>query len=342
MVQPVVPPLKPMLAKLTSGIPRGEGLIYEPKWDGFRAVVFGDGQRIELRSRNDRPMNRYFPEVEQALADALSRRCVVDGEIIMPTDAGLDFDALQMRLHPAASRVAKLAAETPASFVAFDLVAVDDEDLRSTPLSGRWDRLTGVLTGPAATTPEEPALAPGPRVWLTDRTTDPEQAEAWLRDLERFGLDGVIAKHRDLPYAPGERVMHKIKHRRTADCVVGGYRIHKDGEGVGSLLLGLHDPGGALHFVGHTSSFKARERRELLELLRPLERDGGFEGGRAPGEASRWSAGKDPTYVAVEPRLVCEVAYDHMQGPRFRHAATFLRWREDKSPAECTFDQVSR
>lgn len=329
-----------MLAKTEESIPRGDGWIYEPKWDGFRTIVFRDGDALHLRSRRDRPLNRYFPEVERTLRAGLPDRCVVDGEIVLPTPRGLDFDALQLRLHPAASRVELLATSTPASFVAFDLLALDELDLRAIPLEERLARLEARLRASLEPGAAEIATAAGPRLYPTPRTSDPEEAARWLEELEAVGLDGVIAKRSDLRYAPGERVMVKVKHRRTAECVVAGYRVHKDGKGVGSLLLGLYD-GELLHYVGHTSSFKAAERRELLELLRPLRAERSFDGEWGPGGPSRWRPEQDTEFVAIRPELVCEVSYDFMQGDwRFRHAARFLRWRDDKRPEECTFGQV--
>lgn len=335
----VAPPIKPMLAKVSEQIPRGDGWIYEPKWDGFRTLVFRDGNELHLRSRNDRPMNRYFPEVAEMLLKGLPERCVVDGEIILPTPSGLDFDALQLRLHPAASRVQLLAGETPASFVAFDLLAHGSKDLRAAPLHARQDTLDNVLDAAIPATVEEPATKAGPCLFLTPRTTDPDEAERWFESLERLRLEGIIAKRLDLPYVAGERVMIKVKHRRTADCVIVGYRSHKQG-GVGSLLLGLYD-GDDLRYIGHTSSISTAERHKLLELLEPLHKESPFEGDWGPGGPSRWSQGRESEWHSIDPVLVCEVSYDYMQaGQRFRHAARFLRWRDDKRPEECTFDQV--
>lgn len=342
-----------MLAKLQPELPRGEGWRYEPKWDGFRAIVFRDGDEIRIESRDHRPLNRYFPEVEAALRRALPERSVVDGEIVLAgPDGRLEFDQLQLRLHPAESRVRKLATEIPASFVAFDLLAEGDRDLTRTPLAERRARLETLL-------PVEERM-PGDgretQVLLTPQTADPDEAAVWFDAFEPLGLDGIVAKREDLMYVPGQRVMVKVKHRRTADCVVGGYRLSKSGDGIGSLLLGLYDDDGVMHFIGHTSSFRAAERRQILEKLRELGEPPEGEGwsgapwagqapgpGRArlPGEPSRWSSGKDLSWFAVPPVLVCEVAYDFLQGGhRFRHAATFLRWREEKRPEECTFDQV--
>lgn len=345
MTLPVAPPVQPMLAKISEEIPCGEGWIYEPKWDGFRTLVFKDGDEVWLRSRKDRPMNRYFPEIERLLLKELPESCVIDGEIILPSPKGLEFDVLQLRLHPAASRVNKLADETPTSFVAFDILALRADDVRERALSERLEVLGGLLDRSRPAVARDLATAPGPELYLTPCTDDADVATDWFDDLEKVGLDGIIAKRTSLPYSPGERVMLKIKHRRTADCVVGGYRPHKHG-GVGSLLLGLND-GGNLRYVGHTSSFNAATRRELLALLDPLRNepnttfgDGVTDWG--PGGPSRWSAGRDVDWVSLVPELVCEVSYDYVQsGYRFRHAARFLRWRDDKAPGECTFDQVA-
>jgi ATP-dependent DNA ligase len=330
-----------MLAKLQEEMPRGEGWIYEPKWDGFRTIVFRDGDEVTLRSRNDRPLNRYFPEVEKMLLDGLPDQCVVDGEIIMPTENGLDFDGLQNRLHPAASRVNKLAGETPASFVAFDLIAVDGEDLSDAPLHERQAKLDKLLDAAAPKSPTEPALHAAPCLFLTPRTTDPDEAQSWFVDLERVGCDGIIAKRADLKYQPDVRAMVKIKHRRTADCVVIGYREHKNG-GVGSLLLGVYDEQGRIRFVGHTSSFSAKERKELVSKLEPLRSPPpeGLDTEWGPGGQSRWSGGREGEWISIENSLVCEVSYDYVTGDRFRHAARFHAWREDKDPKECSFDQL--
>jgi ATP-dependent DNA ligase len=336
------PPIEPMLAKLAHELPAGEGWLFEPKWDGFRAIVFRDGDRVYLQSRDLKPLDRYFPELLAPLRAALPERAVVDGEIVIAAEDGLDFDALQMRLHPAASRVARLAAETPSSFVAFDLLAEGDQDLRERPQSERRARL-------------ETALArAGGQVHLTPSTRDRAVAQDWFHRFEGAGLDGVVAKHESTTYQPGKRVMIKVKHTRTADCVVGGFRWHKSGPGelVGSLLLGLYDEAGALHHVGFTSSFTAVARRQLAKELAPLRQDaleahpwrewGGADEGavRMPGAASRWNQGKDLSWEPVRIERVCEVAYDHLQGDRFRHAATFRRWRPDKRPADCRYDQL--
>jgi ATP-dependent DNA ligase len=331
-----MPPVAPMLAKLQAEIPVGEGWLYEPKWDGFRAVVFRDGDEIYIGSRDKRPFLRYFPELEEPFRTALPDRCVVDGEIVIATREGLHFDALLMRIHPAESRVRLLASDTPATYVAFDLLAEDDEDLSGAPTAERRARLERML--PTADTDRTP---PALDVLSTPQTKDIDEARDWFEGLEALGLDGLIARRADSPYSPGKRTMVKLKHKRTADCVVGGYRPGKDGTGIGSLLLGLYDSDDSLHYIGHTSSFKAAARRELLQELRPLEDpEGGFGPSRMPGGPSRWTGGKDTSWVALRPVLVCEVSYDYMQGHRFRHAATFVRWRDDKSPQECTIDQV--
>jgi ATP-dependent DNA ligase len=272
---------------------------------------------------------------------------VIDGEVVIADEKGLDFESLLLRIHPAASRVKMLAETTPASFVAFDLLAEGNNDLRSTDMTERRSLLEKALEGFAL--PEEPtekdaiaALADAPRVMLTPQTDDADEADRWFEEFERIGLDGVIAKPADLLYVPGERVMVKVKHRRTADCVIGGYRLSKAGDGIGSLLLGLYDDSGVLHYVGHTSSFKAAQRRELLAELKPLEGGTSFVGGRAPGGPSRWTGDKDVSWVPLEPSLVCEVSFDYMQGARFRHAARFVRWRPEKPPRDCSFGQLPR
>ena len=332
-----------MLAKAADELPEGEGWIYEPKWDGFRCIVFRDGDEVELGSRNERPLTRYFPEVVAAVCRHLPARCVIDGEILIPGAVGLDFDALLQRIHPADSRVQKLAAETPASFVAFDLLAVGDRDLTELPLSERRAMLESVATT-------------RPPIFVTPISTDIATAKDWFSRFEGAGLDGVVAKRADLPYRPGERVMVKVKHRRTADCVVAGYRIHKDGNGVGSLLLGLYDDSGDLQHVGVASSFTAKRRRELLEELRPLL-DGALdghpwqgwaeavereqaEGRRMPGAVSRWNAKKDLSWTAIRAERIAEVRFDQLQGRRFRHATSFVRWRPDREPSSCTYDQL--
>ncbi|MFI8974570.1 ATP-dependent DNA ligase [Nocardia asteroides] len=340
---PVLPPVRPMLAKSTPSLPREPGLSYEPKWDGFRCIVFRDGDEIELGSRNDRPLTRYFPELADLLKEALPPRCVVDGEIVVVTDQGLDFDTLQQRLHPAASRVTKLAAETPASFVAFDLLALGERDLTTAPFTERRRELESLLDA-----------APG-RIHLTPITQDPDVAQDWFTRFEGAGFDGVMAKADDLPYLQDKRVMLKIKHERTADCVVAGYRLHKDGEGVGSLLLGLFDDEGNLHHVGVASSFTAVRRRELLSELAPLRENALADHpwrnwadavaqanaeGKMPGGVSRWTGGKDLSWEPLRPELVAEVRYEHVQSGRFRHGGRLVRFRADRTPESCTYAQL--
>ena len=340
---PIAPPVEPMLAKLTDELPPEGGFLFEPKWDGFRAIVFRGGGELFIQSRDLRPLDRYFPELHEALLDGLPDGCVVDGEIVIATPDGLDFDALQMRLHPAASRVAKLAREIPASFVAFDVLAAGGADLREAPQEERRARLEDLAGG---------ALAP---IHLTPMTRDRTVAAEWLDRFEGAGLDGVMAKPLDGVYQPGKRAMLKIKHARTADCVVAGFRWHKAGPGelVGSLLLGLYDDHGRLHHVGVTSAFTMATRRALAQELAPLREHAlddhpwrewaeAMEGGttRMPGGQSRWSAGKDLSWEPLRVERVCEVKYDHMQGDRFRHAAVFQRWRPDKPPRECRYDQL--
>ena len=322
-----------MLAQLKPEIPRGDEWRYEPKWDGFRALVFFDGKSAYLQSRDLKPLARYFPELQADLERVLTRPMVLDGEVVIVTNDGLDFDALLMRIHPAESRVRKLAAETPSSFVAFDLLAIDGDDLREAPFGDRRARLESAL-----------AEASKP-VYLTPMTSDFDLASRWFAEFEGAGLDGVVAKRADEPYRPGVRSMLKIKHLRTADCVVGGFRWYKGSEGkaIGSLLLGLYDEQGVLHHTGHTASFKGPERIELAAKLAPYrtdDEDEGFGGGRTPGSPSRWTGGKDVSWIRLRPELACEVTFDHLQGERFRHAATFRRWRPDKPPEQCTYDQL--
>jgi ATP-dependent DNA ligase len=337
---PVMPPVAPMLAKLARVLPEADDLVYEPKWDGFRCIVFRDVDEVELGSRNEKPLTRYFPELIEPLRLALPARAVVDGEIVIAGPRGLDFDALLQRIHPAASRVELLAGTTPASFVAFDLLALDDRDLRSTPFSERRALL-------------EQALADAsPPVPLTPATADPAVARDWFSRFEGAGLDGVVAKRADLPYREDERLMMKVKHERTADCVVAGFRWHKSGPIVGSLLLGLYDDNGVLHHTGVTASFTMARRRELVDEIEPYRRPSlaghPWEawaaaeptGGRTPGAPSRWNAKKDLSWEPLAPELVCEVAYDNLQGNRFRHATTFRRWRPDRDPRSCTYGQL--
>lgn len=333
-----MPPVSPMLAKPVSGFP--ENCSYEPKWDGFRSIVFRDGDEIEIGSRNERPMTRYFPELVEGFLRELPERCVVDGEIILVRAGKLDFEALQLRLHPAASRVALLASQTPAAFVAFDLLAIGDEDLTAQPFSLRRARLAQALA------------AAGPPVHLTPATTDQELARQWFVDFEGAGLDGIIAKPLDGLYVPDKRTMFKIKHERTADCVVAGYRLHKSGaEAIGSLLLGLYKDDGSLASIGVIGALPMSERLRLFTELQPLvtsfeahpwnwaqppdaERDRRWSAG------SRWSAGKDLSFTPLRPERVVEVRYDYMEGERFRHTAQFSRWRPDRTPRSCTFDQL--
>ena len=340
MQLPVMPPVSPMLAKAAGTLPVGDQLLYEPKWDGFRCIVFRDGDDVELGSRNERPLTRYFPELLDPLRAALPDRAVVDGEIVIASTDGLEFEALLQRIHPAASRVAMLAETTPASFVGFDLLAVDDRDLRAVALGERRKLLEEALSGAA------------PPVHLTPATTDPKVAADWFARFEGAGLDGVVAKNTLLPYREGERVMVKVKHERTADCVVAGFRWHKKGGIVGSLLLGLYDEAGVLHHVGVTASFTMARRAELVDEIAPYRRDhlAGHpweqwavpmeSTGRTPGAPSRWNAKKDLSWEPLDPVLVCEVAYDHLQGDRFRHGTTFRRWRPEREPSSCTYSQL--
>jgi ATP-dependent DNA ligase len=339
---PVLPPVKPMLAKPVATIPQGR--LYEPKWDGFRSIIFRDGDEVEIGSRNERPMTRYFPEVVEAVKANFPSRAVIDGEIIVAdTERNtLDFEALQQRIHPAASRVTLLSVETPASFVAFDLLAVGDEDLMERPFSERRARLEQVLADAA------------PPVHITPLTDDHDVATTWFEQFEGAGLDGLIAKLPDQTYQPDKRVMTKIKHERTCDCVVAGYRVHKSGPDViGSLLLGLHDERGVLASVGVIGAFPMERRRELFEEMQPLVTE--FEGHpwnwaahqqgeRTPrkNEGSRWNNGKDLSFVPLRPERVVEVRYDYMEGTRFRHTAQFVRWRPDRTPESCTYEQLER
>jgi ATP-dependent DNA ligase len=338
---PVMPPIKPMLAKSVAEIPRGE-FSFEPKWDGFRSIVFRDGDDVEIGSRNERPMTRYFPEVVEAITVNLPERCVVDGEIVVPDPDGkrLEFETLQQRIHPADSRVKLLAVQTPAHLVAFDLLALEERNLMKEPFAERRRLLEDAL-----------AKVRSP-IHMTPATTDREVAVAWFEEFEGAGLDGVIAKPLDVTYQPDKRVMFKIKHERTADCVVAGYRVHKtDAHAVGSLLLGLYDEGGDLANIGVVGAFPMAKRRKLFEELQPLVTS--FEGHpwnwgqeetgtRSPrhSEFSRWSAGKDLTFVPLRPERVVEVKYDHMEGERLRHTAQFVRWRPDRDPRSCTYDQL--
>lgn len=334
-----------MLSKAADALPAGEGWLFEPKWDGFRALVFRDGAELFIQSRDLRPLDRYFPELRAPLQQALPQRCVVDGEVVIVGRRGLDFEALLLRIHPAESRVQLLAAQTPASFVVWDLLALDEEDLRELPLAERRQRLEAVLR-------------PVKAVRLSPATQDRSLAEDWFRRFEGAGLDGVMAKRLDSPYRAGERTMVKVKHQRTADCVVAGFRWQKGGRGslVGSLLLGLYDDAGVLQHVGVTAAFPDAVRRSLVTELAPLreaalaghpwrgwadaQEEAAERGRRLPGASSRWNRGKDLSWEPLRPERVCEVAYDHLQGKRFRHAAQFLRWRPDKRPQDCRYDQL--
>jgi ATP-dependent DNA ligase len=339
---PVMPPVAPMLAKSVAAIPGG-AMSYEPKWDGFRSIIFRDGAEVEIGSRNERPMTRYFPEVVAAVQASLPERCVIDGEIVIPDGQGrrLDFEALLQRIHPADSRVRMLAEQTPAAFVAFDLLALGDQDLSGEPFSARRDALAQALAG---------AKAP---VYLTPATTDAGLAEVWFSQFEGAGLDGVIAKPLGGTYQPDKRAMFKIKHERTADCVVAGYRLHKgSADAVGSLLLGLYNADGGLASVGVIGAFPMGTRKKLFAEMQPLVTT--FDGhpwnwaeqaqaaARNPraAEGSRWNAGKDLSFVPLRPERVVEVKYDHMEGTRFRHTAQFVRWRPDREPESCGFSQL--
>ncbi len=323
-----MPPVAPMLAKVARSLPTEAGTLFEPKWDGFRCIVFRDGDEVELGSRNEKPLTRYFPEVVDAVRRELPTRVVVDGEIVVAGAAGLDFEALLQRIHPAESRIRRLASETPASFVGFDLLALGDRDLRALPFAERRALLVEALAGA------------GPAVHVTPCTDDREVAGDWFRRFEGAGLDGVVAKAPDLAYREDERVMVKVKHQRTAECVVAGFRWHKTGPVVGSLLLGLYDGAGVLHHVGVSAAFTMDRRRALVAELEPYRTDRSAFTGRAPGGPSRWNAGRDLAFEPLRPELVCEVAYDHLQGDRFRHATSFVRWRPDRAAESCTYAQL--
>lgn len=341
---PVSPPLAPMLARSVAHIPSPEtiqgGYGYEPKWDGFRCIIFRDGNDVVLGSRNEKPLTRYFPEVVAAARHALPTRCVLDGELFVALDGRLEFERLLERIHPADSRVNRLADETPASFVAFDLLALGDTSHLESPFATRRERLEPVLDGVDAP------------VYLTPLTRDTDEAAAWFSQFEGAGLDGVVAKPLAAAYTPGVRTMLKVKHSRTADVVLAGYRLHKSSTPaaplLGSMLLGLYDESGALQHVGVSASFTAARRAELFEQLQPLvsddhehpwhAEDAGSD--RRPGGQTRWNAGKDLSYVPLDPRLVLEVGYDHMEGTRFRHTAQFKRWRPDRDPRSCTYEQL--
>ncbi|GGO43369.1 ATP-dependent DNA ligase [Streptomyces daqingensis] len=339
MELPVMPPVKPMLAKLAARIPAG--MQYEAKWDGFRAIVFRDGDETEIGSRTGKSLKRYFPELDAALRENLPERCVLDGEIVIAQDGRLQFEALQQRIHPAESRVRLLAERTPASFIAFDALALGDESLMDTPLTERRRSLVEALRD---------ARDP---VFVAPATEDEELARQWFDQFEGAGLDGVVAKRLDSPYRPDERIMVKVKHERTADCVLAGLRPHKSGEGVGSLLLGLYDDAGTLQHVGVCASFTMSRRRELMSELEPLrmetpeghpwahwQREEAHAESRMPGAPSRWTGTKDLSWLPLRPERVCEVAYDHMEGDRFRHTTQFRRWRPDRDPRSCTYAQL--
>ena len=341
MQLPVMPPIAPMLAKAVSSLPQGQ-YLYEPKWDGFRSIIFRDGDDVEIGSRNEKPMTRYFPELVEALKHNLPERCVVDGEIVMvgPDGTRLDFELLQQRIHPAASRVKLLAEQTPARFVAFDLLALGDTDYTQKPFAERREALVAALKQAR------------PPVSVTAATDDPDLAQDWFDRFEGAGLDGIVAKPLDAPYAPNKRTMAKLKHERTADCVLAGYRVHKSGPDViGSLLLGIYDDGGVLTNVGVAGSFSMARRKELFAELQPLvageeghpwaseEQEAGTRTPRN-SEGSRWSGKKDLSFVPLRPERVVEVKYDHMEGERFRHVAQFVRWRPDRDPESCTYAQL--
>ena len=341
MQLPVMPPVKPMLAKLVPTIPTGE-LSYEPKWDGFRSIVFRDGDEVEIGSRNERPLTRYFPELVEAVKANLPERCVVDGEIIVVVGDRLQFEVLSQRIHPAASRITMLSEQTPASFVAFDLLALGDDDLTPRPFEQRRAALEQALTDAAAP------------VHLTPATRDPELAQQWFSQFEGAGLDGVVAKPLAGTYQPDKRTMFKIKHQRTADCVVAGYRVHASGpDAIGSLLLGLYNDEGELASVGVIGAFPAARRKELFTELQPLvttfdghpwdwagQQEEGATRNPRSSEFSRWNVGKDLSFVPLRPDLVGEVRYEHMEGDRFRHTAQFNRWRPDRDPRSCTYEQL--
>src|SRR3954465_8670426 len=339
---PVLPPVKPMLAKAATKLPIGDGVYYEPKWDGFRCVVFRDGDEVELGSRNERPLTRYFPEVVTAVKANLPEKCVIDGEIVVPRGDRLHFEDLLQRIHPAESRINLLAERTPASFVAFDLLALGDESLLEVPFAERQARLRTTLDGVE------------PPVYLTAISRDVATAERWFETFEGAGLDGVVAKAADLPYGPDQRLMTKVKHVRTADCVVAGFRWHKSGPVVGSLLLGLYADAGTLQHIGVAPSFPMKRRAELVEELEPYRAqalDGhpwqdwanaqtGEDGEhRMPGATSRWNAGKDLSWVPLRPELVVEVKYDQLEGSRLRHTGHFQRWRTDRDARSCTYER---
>jgi ATP-dependent DNA ligase len=337
---PISPPLAPMLAKAVKTMPQGD-LLYEPKWDGFRCIVFRDGDEVELSSRGEKPLTRYFPELVEVVKRELPERCVVDGEIVLRDGSVLNFDGLSQRIHPAASRVKLLSEQMPASFVAFDLLALGDESLMEVPFGERRQRLVDALAG---------ARAP---IHVTPASDSYDTALRWFAEFEGAGLDGVIVKPRTITYQPDKRVMFKVKHERTADCVVAGFRWHKSGPIVGSLLLGLYNADGSLQHVGVAASFPMKRRAELVEELAPYRaqdlaghpwegwaRQDEATADRMPGAVSRWTGKKDLSWVALRPELVCEVAYEAMEGNRFRHTARFRRWRSDRTPESCDYEQL--
>lgn len=342
MQLPLMPPVEPMLARSVPDLPIADGMTYEPKWDGFRCIVFRDGDEVELGSRGRKTLTRYFPEVVGRVLAGLPERCVIDGELVCVLrddgPARLDFDTLSQRIHPADSRVRLLAEQTPASLVAFDLLALGDENLTGVAFGQRRLRLTDTLAGGAD------------GIHLTPTTTDAETGRDWFARFEGAGLDGVVAKPAGQTYQPGKRAMYKIKHARTADCVVAGFRWHKTGRVVGSLLLGLYDTAGTLHHVGVSSSFTAARRAELVDELAEYRTDAGrdhpwlssatADGQRVPGGPSRWTGTRDLSWAPLRPELVCEVGYDHLEGDRFRHTTQFKRWRPDRRPASCGYDQL--
>jgi ATP-dependent DNA ligase len=344
MKLPINPTILPMLAKRVSALPEGDEWIFEPKWDGFRALFFRDGDELFIQSRDEKPLIRYFPELVEPLKAQLPAQCVLDGEIVIAIDGALEFDALQLRLHPAESRVRKLAEESPAAIVFFDVLALNGEDLREVPFAKRRSTLEKIL---------KKARAP---LHITPATRDRALASDWFKRFEGAGLDGVMAKGTRICYEPNKRVMLKVKHEREADCVVAGFRWHKDlkGKAVGSLLLGLFDDKKTLHHVGVCASFTAEKRRELVTFLEPYRDDAlakhpwkewaaidtDASAQRKPGSGNRWNVGKDMSWVPIRPELVAQVAYDHMQGDRFRHTAQFRRWRQDKKPKDCDYEQL--
>jgi ATP-dependent DNA ligase len=343
MTLPLKPPLEPMLAKLARELPPDGDVLYEPKWDGFRCIVFRDGDDLDLQSRNQKPLLRYFPELREPLLEQLPEQVVLDGELVVANERGLDFDALQLRQHPAESRVRKLAAEIPASYVAFDVLALGDESLLDTPFAGRRKQLEKMLRKAK------------PPIYLTPATPDRDVASDWFKRFEGAGFDGVVAKAVADTYHPAKRSMIKVKHERTCDCAVAGFRVHKDGNGVGSLLCGIYDDDGELHHVGVASGMSAALRAELLQDIEPLRKNAledhpwrgwaeamteAASGGRMPGGPSRWNATKDLSWEPLRIERVAEVEYEGMLNGRFRHNGRFRRWRPDKDPADCTFAQL--